>query len=494
MARFFPLILFLALLLGACTTGDNTPGPQVTPTAPPPPTAAARLPTPTLDLPAPTASPTPLPAPVNIGYTISAKLNYAWRTVAVEEQVNYTNNSGDSLNELVVMVEPNQQPGVFILQSLTLDGGQAVKDYTLENNQLHIPLPAQLLPYHSLRVDLVFSLQLPEIPTPVDDLRPVPFGYTSQQLNLVDWYPSLAPYRSGKGWLAHKPWFYGEHQVYDNSDFNVTIELVDPPSGLVVAASAPAQQNGNQFTYTITDARNFVLSASQYYKVFTQQVGAVTVNSYAFTFDVTAGEAALQHTAAALDLYSQIFSPYPHASLTVVEADFLDGMEYDGLYFLSKGFYNLYNGTPQGYLAAIAAHETAHQWWYALVANDQALEPWLDEALCTYTEYIYYSKVHPEYLKWWWDFRVDYYEPQGKINLQLYDYTSYRNYRDAVYLNGAHFLDELRILVGDDAFYAFLKDYAATYKGQIVTASDFFTLLNKHTQKDYSGLLKKYFN
>jgi aminopeptidase N len=179
--------------------------------------------------------------------------------------------------------------------------------------------------------------------------------------------------------------------------------------------------------------------------------------------------------------------------MSVIEADFLDGMEYDGAYFLSKGFYNLYGGNPQGYLAAIAAHETAHQWWYAGVANNQALEPWLDEAMCTYTEYIFYKNIYPDYLKWWWQYRVDYYEPAGFVNLQLYDYTSYRAYRDAVYLNGAHFLDDLRALTGDEAFYAFLKDYFTTYKDQIVTADNYFALLKKHTSADLSPLLMKYF-
>ena len=88
---------------------------------------------------------------------------------------------------------------------------------------------------------------------------------------------------------------------------------------------------------------------------------------------------------------------------------------------------------------------------------------------------------------------MDYYEPTGFVNLQLYDYTSYRAYRDAVYLNGAHFLDDLRALMADDAFYAFLKDYASSYKNQIATSADYFTLLKKHTSVDLTPLLKKYF-
>jgi hypothetical protein len=31
-------------------------------------------------------------------------------------------------------------------------------------------------------------------------------------------------------------------------------------------------------------------------------------------------------------------------------------------------------------------HETAHQWFYSLVGNDQARNPWLDEGLATWAE------------------------------------------------------------------------------------------------------------
>ena len=41
-------------------------------------------------------------------------------------------------------------------------------------------------------------------------------------------------------------------------------------------------------------------------------------------------------------------------------------------------------------------HETAHQWWFEQVANDQAQQPWLDESLATYSERIYYENIHPD--------------------------------------------------------------------------------------------------
>ncbi|MGE5220983.1 MAG: M1 family aminopeptidase, partial [Omnitrophica WOR_2 bacterium] len=184
---------------------------------------------------------------------------------------------------------------------------------------------------------------------------------------------------------------------------------------------------------------------------------------------------------------------YPHKTLSVVEADFLDGMEYDGLYFLSRGFYNLYDGTPKGYLTAIAVHETAHQWWYAQAGNDQAMEPWLDEALCTYSERLYYEEVYPELVGWWWAFRVDFYQPEGWINGSVYDYQGFRPYVNAVYLRGARFLEDLRKTTGDQAFFAFLKDYLERNNQRQVTAREFFDILSMHTTADYQSLITKYF-
>jgi hypothetical protein len=338
------------------------------------------------------------------------------------------------------------------------------------------------------------DLYLPAIPEPSETVRPQPFGYTARQTNLVDWYPFFPPYKSGQGWVIHSPWVFGEHQVYGVGDYEISIQLLDPPPGLMLAASAPAVREGDAYRYSFQDARSFAWSASPEYTVYTDTVGSVTVYSYGFPYYEQPARAALRFTVGALSTYESLYGPYPHASLSVVVADFLDGMEYDGLYFLSRGFYNLYDGTPAGYLTAIAVHETAHQWWYALVGNDQALEPWLDEAFCTYSERLFYEKNYPELVDWWWAFRVNYYQPQGVIDKSIYDYNGFRPYRDAVYLQGALFFEALRLRVGDEAFFAFVKDYAAQETHSLATAQDFFDILREHSQAGLDGLFQEYFS
>ncbi|HSF80785.1 MAG TPA: M1 family metallopeptidase [Anaerolineales bacterium] len=494
--------LIFLLLLSSCLAQNTTKQIPATQTLANYPTETARTPDPN---PAQTSTPTPLPEspplsptpPISAPearsqYTITAVLNYAQHYLAVDEQITYINRSGETLANLILMVEPLNYAGVFRLNGIAWQEGQPIENYEFKNSQLHIPLRQVLGPGERVELSLSYELNLPS-PTPSAETRPVPFGYTARQTNLVDWYPFVAPYKEGQGWLAHQAGFFGEHLVYDVADFDVSIRLADSRSDLTIAASGEAEKQGEWHHYTHTAARNFAWSVSHEYIVTEQQVDDVIVRGYAFPYHQNAGETALKTTAEALALYEKLFSPYPRQLLSVVEADFLDGMEYDGMYFLSNGFYNLYQGTPGEFLVAIAAHETAHQWFYALVGNDQALEPWLDEALCTYSERLYFEHYFPEALDWWWTYRVRYYQPRGWVDGSIYNPGGYRAYRDAVYLNGAIYLEELRKLVGETAFFSLLQSYVTEYSYQIASGEDFFALLPQFTTPDYNSLSSNYF-
>lgn len=494
---YWVTMMLLTLTTAACTTSSTpmatTPSgpndlPEATHTA-----STAQLPN--IEATAPLERPliTEEPSYPLTSYSLTARLDYSGHSLVVEEDIRYINRSSDSLNELRLMVEPMYYPDVFHLQDIVWEDGTAIEGITTDVAQMTLPLRHALTPGEAVNLSLVYELHLPS-PVPSAETRPVPFGYTNRQTNLVDWYPFVAPYISGKGWIANQAYFFGEHLAYELSDFNVAIQIIDDHENLTIAASSAAEYDGEWYRYHHPTARNFAWSVSDAYQKMSTVVNGVTINSYAFPFNAEAGEAVLNTTAEALELFGELYGPYPRSTLSVVEADFLDGMEYDGLYFLSDGFYNLYQGTPGEYLITIAAHETAHQWFYASVGNDQALEPWLDEALCTFNELIYYEQLHPEELDWWWNYRVNYYEPRGWVDSTIYNPDGYRAYRDAVYLNGAVFLEDLRSLIGDNQFQQFLSDYAKTNHGQLANRDRFFGLLDEHTDIDYTALLDKYFS
>ena len=128
-----------------------------------------------------------------------------------------------------------------------------------------------------------------------------------------------------------------------------------------------------------------------------------------------------------------------------------------------------------------------------MVANDQAYEPWLDEALATYSERLYYESYHPEFLDWWWEFRVGLYQPAGWVNSTIYDFATFRPYVNAVYLRGALFLEDLREQIGDEAFFSTLRDYLERNSYSQVTREDFQESLHKHTSGDLEALWREYF-
>ena len=425
-------------------------------------------------------------------YVISATLDYGWRVLTVEQDIVYSNTSSEFIPSMMLVVQPNWYPGVFRLTDLAWGDGQPVQDYTLDGIRLEIPLAEALTPGETLQISLSYELTLPPLLSS-GDFGPTPFGYTSRQTNLTDWYPFVPPYIEGRGWLVHNPWFYGEHLVYPLADFEVEIRVTSAPDGIVIAASALDEGDGDVHVYRMEGSRTFVWSVSPEYHVFREQVGDVTVLGYAFPYDVIPGEAAFTATVDALELYTQLFAPYPFESLSMVQADFDHGMEYHGLYFLSKAFYSIYDGSAASYLVTIAAHETSHQWWFGLVSNDQALEPWLDEALATYSERLFLENLYPEALDWWWNYRVLWNKPIGWVNTTIYEAGGYFPYRDAVYLNGALFIENLRVLVGDEAFFAFLRDYASRNADGPVTGDDFFAILREHSDADWSGLVAEYF-
>jgi len=484
----------LASGLVACAPG------QLVKTAMPTETQATYIPpdlaTPETITPIPSASITAIPvtssppAPLS-QYTISANLDYAAHFLLVDEEITYFNNSRENLPDLVLVVEPNRYPGAFNLLSFTWKSGAAISDYSLDGAVMRIPLDPPLPPGGRLDLVLSFESTLPG--------QESPYGYTERQTNLGDWYPFIPPYKPGEGWLTRERSGQGEHLAYESADFLVNFSLANLNSAsgqpLTIAASGLPETSSDSLQYRLQAARSFALSISPLFQVQETLVGDVTVKSYTFPFHPAADGPALQETAKALSAFSEIFGPYPHPCLSVVEADFLNGMEYDGLIFLSHAFYEFYTGDQKSNLTIIAAHEVAHQWWYGLIGNDQANEPWLDEALSTYSELLFYERVYPQLATWWRENRIDFHEPQGWVDSTIYEFgpQDFYPYRNAVYLRGALFLADLRQAIGDETFLSFLRNYLQQFSHHQSTGDDFFSVLAKHTTVDLSGLIATYF-
>jgi hypothetical protein len=463
----------------------STPTISPSPTALPSPTAAPTLPPPpTATNPAPTQVATPTTRPQ---YLLQAEVDYLAHRLEVEQTISYTNQSADTLSQLVLAVEPNFWTSGFVLYSVTVNG-TVDYDVTLSSHQMTISLPDPLPPGGAVLVGITYQLNVPE------KAAGLIYGYTDYQMNLVDWFPFVVPYLPGRGWVLHDVYPWGENLVYDSADFEVNLRFADPFNAPVVAASSLPEANGEWTRYRLYGARTFAFSMSPYF-LTSQGISnsGVPVFSYYFDGHRAAGEAIAQTGAQAVSVFSSTFGAYPYPSLSIVETIISDGMEQDGLVFLNTRYYTRYDGSLANELTALGVHEMSHQWWFGQVGNDQMLEPWLDEAVSVYSEHVFYENTAPHLLSWWWQYRVEFFEPSGWVDTTVYQGGSFRQYVNAVYLEGAHFMQALRDRMGDEAFFAFLADYAARNDRRIATADDFFRIVREHSGADLQDLISAYF-
>jgi hypothetical protein len=494
-------LLCLALLAGCAAVPQATIPAGASP-APPALTAVLtfppEIPAASSSSPVPAASPaseatvSPQPTPEQppgsfqrTQYALDARLDYAAHTLQVSQQITFTNPETQTLQTLGLVIPPARRSGVFSLQSAAWEDGSPAQPLEETPGWLLLSLPGGLAPGQAACLRLDYRLALPA--------RPAKLGYTNRQTNLGDWYPFIPPYDLRHGWLVNSPAAVGETLFSEPADYHLRFQVTNAPSGLVLAASAAASQTSGGVEYDHPAARSFALSLSPEYQVLTDTLGGTTIASYFFPEHARAGAEALQASRQALALYNELFAPYPYSHLAAVESQFIDGMEYHGLYFLGQEYYAEYRSSPRGYLTALAAHETAHQWWPGLVGSDPALTPWMDEALCTYSERLFYERYYPELADWWWDYRALRFNPHGWVDLTIYEAAGFRQYVDAVYLRGALWLDDVRSQMGDAAFLQALRDYTQTYAQRTAQPADFFAALREAAPVDLGPLHSVYF-
>ncbi len=480
------------------------PGPRPAPR--PTATRPASLPTPTRARPTvtPTVTPTPAPLP-HPRYDLEVRYDFLSQQVEVREDVIYVNATGWPLEDLVFVAQPRWYPGVLRFEGAwqrTPQGEWQPLETEVREMSVQVRLPEPLAPAARLDLRLRYRLNLPALNPGATDLHAArTLGFTEREVLWTDWYLFLPPYDPRRGWQVNTPWLAGENLTYPLSDVTVALELYNPPPDLTVVSNAVTvpcpEAVPHRTCYRMDATRGVVFFFSPYFIRVERTLGPVQVEGYFFPLESAYGEDVLDAVARALEVYGDLFGPYHRERYVVVQADLPDGMEYDGLALVSYDFFDYYNGRPWSLLIAIAVHETAHQWWFAQVHNDQALHPWLDESLATYSEYLFYERLgDPIAVEWWWTYRVDYYQPgDAPIDGSIYEFRSWRAYRDTVYLHGAHFWHDLRQALGDDAFFAFLRDYRATYQGRIVTPEDWAALLARHTppEADLTPLWTQYF-
>lgn len=428
---------------------------------------------------------------------IRAELDYTLKQLVAHQRVTYRNVEDAPLDQLIFYVLPNREPGLFHLENIIIAGGIGTSEATLEGARLTVPLPTPLQPGCQIALSLDFAVDIPRMGAG-PFARQGYLGFSDRQLNLALWFPAVAAQTAGQ-WVTPVPVTVGEQTVLPVADFDLCLAVENLPPTMTVVGPGTASHESCGWRYQLASAREVSLSLGDSYRQAAALALDGTVLVELYTSASTSAEAAEQalHTAvAALNLFADLYGPYPYDRLIILESDFPDGMEFSGLVYVGGEWFRSYRGDPASYLTLITAHEVAHQWWYHRVGNDQSSHPWLDEALATYSEYVFLQESYPDLVNWWWDFRVNSFRPTGFVDSTVYEFNTVRDYINAVYLRGAQFLHALRQQIGTETFFAWLQTYAASMSGQIATPADLWAALEPdlfdRTREIRRGFLRHY--
>jgi len=419
-------------------------------------------------------------------------------TLQGRQQVRYTSQENEPLNEIYFRLFPNAAGGESTVSAVKVDDQDVEPVHEFEDSALRVPLPTALQPGEQVVIQMDFSVKVPREMGGNYGL----FGYFDNVLVLDEFYPVIPVY-DDEGWNVEVPPPNADASYFDASFYVVRVTA---PAELTVVASGVEvgreNEGGNQvLTFAAGPARDFYLAASDRYTVVSKKVGETEVNSYTFEERTDGAKQALQYAVDALESFNERFGVYPYTEFDVVSTPMQAlGIEYPGIVGIALNLYDV-DGTVAGLPSRVmmegtVAHEVAHQWFYNAVGNDQIDEPWLDEAIVQYVTGLYYVDTHGEsaaqsFRASWnsrWE-RVD--RADIPIGMPAGSYVD-QEYGAIVYGRGPLFVVALEQEMGQEEFDEFLRDYYESHKWGIGTGDAFKQLAEGHCQCDLTALFEEW--
>jgi len=282
-------------------------------------------------------------------------------------------------------------------------------------------------------------------------------------------------------------WFPGSHRPDDHATSELILHV--PEGWTAVSNGRLLRREGGVFhwlqdephaTYLISFAAGRFLRTTASYR-------GVPLDEYTPPDMAAAAGLTFGRTPAALDFFSAKLGRYPwarHGQILLNEAIY-GGMEntgavtYSPRLLVEPGLV----GDRQGETDLAVAHELAHQWFGDLVGFADFRHLWLSEGFATCLANLWGEDFFgPEDAAWArWRSARDIVAEKGTGQFSVVRKTGQTGDPTAllVYLKGAWVLHMLRARLGDDAFWAVLRDYLARFKYRAVTTGEFLDVLGQ---------------
>ena len=363
---------------------------------------------------------------------------------------------------------------------------QTPKYENVMDSILVVDLDKSLLPDETAEIFIEYSFALPNCCHR--------FGYGESTINLANFYPIACVYQVDQ--FSTNPYNSNGDPFYsDIANYCVNITL----NKQYIVASTGEKETENvvgeskTLSFKALMVRDFAILASNKFKVKSQEHDGLEINY--FYIDDTNPEKSLNAGIDAIKTFSKLFGKYPYSTYSIVQCDFIHGgMEYPNLVMISADIKD-----SETYLNVII-HETAHQWWYGLVGNDEFSYPWLDEALTEFSTVLFYDHNKGYALKRkaiiqaskenYTLFVTVYEDVLGSLDTSMRgvnEYSTEPEYTYCTYVKGILMFDSLYQLIGEKAFLKAVQSYFNDYKFKNTTPNDLVSSFEKTTNKNLNN-------
>jgi len=412
------------------------------------------------------------------------------------QRVRYTNHSAETLDEIVFRLYPNLPAlgGRMVVYRTELNGQPVEPALVERETALIIPLDEPLAPGDSVEVAMQFSLAAERGMYASYGA----FGYQKDVFSGPEWHPMLSVYEEGRGWWLDRPTPTGDAGYSESGLYEVYLTV---PENFVVALSGseiesfPAGSGTMTYHYVSGPMRDSMLVASPIFGKVTGHVDDIAINVYFWPGDEVAAEEVLRIASDAVRVFNEQFGPYPFAELDIAETFNFTAIEYPGVIVVADRVWEPGND----FMEISTAHEVGHQWFYSLIGSDQVEHPWIDEALTSFTEYVYTREIHGEEKlkdtvqgdRDWYNYYKSTGAPDLVLNLPVASYAN-NNYGVIIYVKGPLFYLELEKRLGRDRFKEALQLYFKRHKYELVESKDVLQAFEDATGEDLDAFFYRW--
>lgn len=458
-----------------------------------------------------------------VRYDMDIDFNVANHQYAGQQELVYFNNSPDTLDRVFYHLyfnafQPNSEMDVrsrtiadadrrvgsrinelkedeigFIRVNSLMQNNRPV-EYDIQGTILEARLPQPVLPGDSAVFRMEFLGQVP-----LQIRRSGRDNAEGISYSMTQWYPKMAEY-DYQGWHAH-PYIGREfHGVWGEFNVDITIDkdyliggtgyLQNPQEIGHGYTDKPVQRRGKKITYRFhaPGVHDFAWAADPDYTHTSLQRKDGTVLHFFYEENERTKEnweALPAIMDRAFDYVNENFGQYPYKQYTFLQGGD-GGMEYP-MATLITGERTLSS------LVGVSVHELMHSWYQGVLATNESLYAWMDEGFTSWASdevmnFLRQEKLIPgdpvenPHLG---DLAGMRRFVQTGLEEPLSTHADHFNtnmaYGVASYTKGAIFLEQLRYIMGDEAFRRGMLRYYRTWGFRHPNDNDFIRIMEKES-------------